>query len=88
MIYRLYADCGQLAVLKVVSKLGAVTVGDLVSRLGVERMTARTSVKRLLKKGWLCFDIEKSHRRKWVVKITSLGASRVDEYEDPRWGLS
>ena len=64
---------GQLPILEVVNSLGCCTQKEIANTLKVTPPTVATSVKRLMKKGYLMKTIDENDQRNTLISITNEG---------------
>ena len=64
---------GQLPILEVVNSLGCCTQKEIANTLKVTPPTVATSVKRLMKKGYLMKTIDENDQRNTLISITTEG---------------
>lgn len=64
---------GQLPILEVVQEKGSCTQKEIVDSLQVSAPSVNTSVKRLVKKGYLKKQVDENDQRASLVSITPLG---------------
>ena len=68
---------GQLPILEVVHSLGCCTQKEIANELKVTPPTVATSVKRLMKNGYLIKSIDESDQRNTLISITEEGKKKT-----------
>lgn len=68
---------GQLPILEVVHCLGCCTQKEIANKLKVTPPTVATSVKRLMKKGYLTKSIDENDQRNTLISITEEGKKKT-----------
>ena len=68
---------GQLPILEVVNSLGCCTQKEIATALKVTPPTVATSVKRLMKKGYLTKAIDENDQRNNLISITNEGKEKT-----------
>ena len=68
---------GQLPILEVVHSLGCCTQKEIANKLKVTPPTVATSVKRLMKKGYLTKSIDENDQRNTLISITEEGKAKT-----------
>lgn len=68
---------GQLPILEVVNHLGCCTQKEIANVLKVTPPTVATSVKRLMKKGYLIKSIDENDQRNTLISITEEGKRKT-----------
>ena len=68
---------GQLPILEVVNSMGCCTQKEIANRLKVTPPTVATSVKRLMKKGYLVKTIDENDQRNTLISITDEGKRKT-----------
>lgn len=69
----------QTAVILQLAEAGAISMGDLAERIGVDKPTLTGIVERLSRDGWLRTEVNEADRRKRLVTLTLPAAARVRE---------
>ena len=68
---------GQLPILEVVHSLGCCTQKEIATALRVTPPTVATSVKRLMKKGYLIKTVDENDQRNNLITITNEGKEKT-----------
>ena len=68
---------GQLPILEVVKELGCCTQKEIANKLKVTPPSVTTSVKRLMKKGYLSKSIDENDQRNTLISITEDGKKKT-----------
>lgn len=83
--YEIPLATGQCPLLAAIDRAGPMTVGMLVSALGISQPGVTRAIKKLEHKGLIKFDLTDQDRRKRTVVLTPGGSEVVEQLKDEIW---